>query len=176
MNFKKSLSVLLIPALLVTGGVYNISLPTIDGNAITLANYQGKTIIATEFDAGNPDLKELTFLDSLQQNDTSVEVIAVPAIDFSGRVSLASIKKMRDTLGLKMVITLPSGVKRINRSGQNPLFEWLTNSKENSHFDVDISAPGQIFIINNTGTLYSQLTKDTPKQVVLDAIKQQINQ
>jgi glutathione peroxidase len=176
MNSTSTLFVISWFLVFTQSSIYNIRINTIDGNSISLAAYEGKKIIVTEFDALNPDLAELQYLDSLQSADTSIVLIAVPANDFSGTNSIESLQSLRNSLNLRMIITLPSGVKKVNGDNQNALFKWLTKAGNNDHFDEDVEEPGLIFIISTNGILYSQLKKATPHEVIENSINQQITQ
>jgi hypothetical protein len=49
---------------------------------------------------------------------------------------------------------------------QSPLFNWLTHVGQNTHFDRDVDAEGQLFFINERGILYSIMPKGTTKDQI----------
>jgi glutathione peroxidase len=176
MNFIITLFASIFFSVFLQSSVYDIQINTLDGNTVSMQTYQNKKIIVTEFDAANPDINELQYLDSLQLQDTSIVLIAVPATDFSGTNTVENLKSIRDSINSHLIMTLPSGVKKLNGSNQNALFNWITNLNGNGHFDEDVDEADNIYMISRNGTLYSQLKKETPHQVIEASINQELEQ
>lgn len=165
MNMKLSIiaaSILLMSFYI--SSIYDIKLNSITGKPIDMGMYKGKKILVTPFDAVLPDTKQLKYLDSLQENDKNISIIAVPALDFSESKTLPNLMRLKDSLNLKFVITTPAYVKRSEKQLQ--LFKFLTMEKENGHFNEDVEEPDQLYFIDATGMLYSILKKQTPRSVI----------
>ena len=157
-----------------TRSIYSIKVKPVEGGAnISMSAYANKKILITAINAARPDIKMLQLLDSLQRADTSLRVVAVPAIDFGGEGNDAAIAALKDSLALGFIITRPGNVKKNAGGSQHPLFKWLTDFGENDHFDRDAEATGQYFIINRNGMLYSVLVKDTPTNILRQVISQE---
>lgn len=157
--------------------IYNIEVEPVEGgSAFSLSLFAGKKIVITTISSANPDTVQLRFLDSLQNADTSLKVIAVPSIDLSEPGSDEAIANLKAGLSLSFTITRSAMVKKSAGSDQQPLLKWLTDVNENSHFDIDAEATGQLFIVSSTGILYSVLKSDVPAEVLTKVLNQNVNQ
>lgn len=156
--------------------IYDIQLKDLDNNSITLSSYKGKKILVYSFNANNPNSAQLLYLDSLQKGNNFLSVLAVPATDFSANFSEPSLKGLRDSLSLSFLFTKPALVKKNDKELQSPLMKWLTKVSENTHFDRDVEADEQFFIINEKGTLYGVLGKGVPKQVISKVLNEGVKE
>jgi glutathione peroxidase-family protein len=167
-------SAILLAVFLWAGSVYDINIELVaSGQPVSLSSFAGKKVIITSFSADNPDTVQLRFLDSLQAADTSLQIIAVPAIDSSNTFSDQSIANLQDSLLLNFIITKSASVSKDAGSNQQALFHWLTNAAENGHFDADVTGPGQLFIISRSGILYSVLESNVPVAVLTSVLSQE---
>lgn len=153
---------------------YDIKFETLDGTVIKTSAYQGKKVVIAVVSANVANLALVKYLDSVQKTNNTVQVIAIPTGDFSGDISVQSLKTLKKTISI--VVTSPLKVKKSNGAFQHPLFQWLTQAKENQHFDMDVDAEGQVFVVSAKGTLYSVLSKDTPVDVVGRVISQDVTE
>ena len=165
-----------LPLFFYQSSVYKIQVETIDGTKVNLSSYQGKKIIITEFNAANPEISWLKKLDSLQSSDTSLRVIVVPANDLGGTGNDTKLASLLNSLSLKILMLKSAFVKKSSGINQHPLFKWLTNVNENTHFDVDVESAKQLFIVSKTGTLYGVLTNNTPGNVLPGVLNKSIDQ
>lgn len=174
----KTLYLLLILSIFSTEEPYQFSFSTITGQEQTLTAGAGKKIVIVAFNGLNPDISQLSYLDSLYQSDTTKYFpVAVPALDFDSSFSTADLKTLLiDSLHFSFTITAPMLVKKSNGESQSPLFKWLTNVSGNTHFDRDVEGEGQLFIISENGTLYSILERSTPDSLLTTALAQNIQQ
>ena len=139
--------------------VYPLNLTGLDNSQISMANFKGKKIIITVFDAASPDRSQLLALDSLyQKNKNTLVVIAVPVTDLSAKPVQDSVlkKQVADTMKLSFLVVNASKAQKVNGSTQNPLLAWVTNKDQNLHFDVDINKVGELFILNENGKLFAR--------------------
>jgi glutathione peroxidase len=169
------IGVIFLPFLFLSS-IYDIQVESVNGDTISLSNYTNKKILITVINAAEPDPSQLEALDSLQKNDTSLVVIAVPANEFGGPGSDSAIAAMQDSLGLEILITKSSYVTKGSGDNQVLLFKWLTDVNENSHFDTDVETVGKFFIVSKTGILYSVLSNDVPADILDQVLDQQIDQ
>lgn len=153
---------------------YNIKFESLDGTLIKTSAFQGKKVVVAIISADTSNLSLIRYLDSVQKVNTGIQIIAIPTGDFSGNINVQDLKNIRKKLSI--LIAKPLRVKKSNASLQHPLFNWLTQSKENKHFDMDVDGEGQVFVISAKGTLYSVLPKNTPKTVIGKIINKSFNE
>ncbi len=159
-----------------SSSIYDIQLEKINGTDIQMSEYANRKIIVIPFNAASPDTARLHYLDSLQIADTSLQVIAVPATDFSGESSNAALNSLSSLFSPKLVITKQAAVKKEATVYQQILFKWLTHVNENGHFDLDVTGVDQLFIVSKTGVLYSVLDNDVPNDILSQVLNQTVNQ
>jgi len=152
--------------------IYSINIQKLDGSTVNLGSFSGKKMIIIEFDAGNYDKSQLKLLDSLQKANAGAIVIGVPAKDFGTAPNVQTVKNIATTLNLSLIITQPVFVKRSAGGNQHPLFKWLTNVSENTHFNYDADQPGQIFMVSEKGELYALLYKAVTSNTLKEAASQ----
>ena len=156
--------------------IYNIEVQPINGgSAISLSTFAGKKIMVTIISSLNPDTTTLAFLDSLQQSDTELQVIAVPAADLGAAGNDQDIA-VRNALSTGFIITKSAMVSKSSGTDQMALFKWLTNVSQNRHFDIDANAHGQYFIVSKAGTLYSVLPANVPANILTRTLNEAITQ
>ena len=167
------LFLLLIPF---QSSIYDIQIQTVQNNTFNMSAFANKKILITTINAVNPVNTQLLFLDSIQNQDTSIKVIAVPALDFGGIENNTALSVLSTALGLDFTIVKSSFVKKQAGSNQHPLFKWLTSVNENAHFNNDADAIGQFFIVSKNGTLYSVLPPEVPNERLSQSLNQNIEQ
>jgi glutathione peroxidase-family protein len=143
-----------------TNSFYDIKFEALDGTVVKTSSFEGKMVIIAVVSA-NPDAIQLVrYLDSVQKANKTVQVIAIPTADFKGDVRDEGLRTLK--VNTDILITRPLKVKKNHGAEQHPLFAWLTQAKQNSHFDTDVNNEGQLFFVSGKGTLYSVLQKGTP--------------
>lgn len=147
--------------------VYQLSFDALNNSQgkIAASSFQGKKVLITVFDAGNPDRNLLLSLDTLcRQNKNSLVVIAIPAADYTAAVKNAiSLKKLvTDTLMLSYPVASISKSKKKAGAAQHSLLAWLTNKNQNNHFDADIDKPGEMFVLSEKGKLFARIKEPIP--------------
>lgn len=156
--------------------IYNIQIESVAGNNISMASYSNKKILITTISSVSPSVNQLQFLDSIQNADTSLRIIAVPAKDIDGVGNDMVIASLIDSLDLNIVVTKSAYVKKSAGNNQFPLFKWLTDVNENMHFNTDVESIGQFFIVSKNGILYSVLGNDVPPEIFNQVLSQNIDQ
>jgi glutathione peroxidase-family protein len=155
--------------------IYDITIQTLDGSTVSLNNYNGKRIVILEFDPANYDEMQLRMLDTLEKTNNNIRVIVVSAKDFSVTATNQMVQNIVTNLNLSFTVTQLALVKKSAEAEQQSLFKWLTHVEENSHFDNDADQPGQLYIVNESGTLYTMLQPGTPNSLAKELITQQTN-
>jgi glutathione peroxidase-family protein len=153
-----------------SGSFYDVKFESLDGTVIRTSSYKGKKVVVAVVSANTASVSLVKYLDSVQKANMGVQVIAIPTTDFDGSVSAQDLKSLKKNISI--VVAKPVKVKKANGSFQHPLFLWLTEAKENQHFNMDVEGEGQVFVISAKGTLYSVLPKDTPLAVTGKVINQ----
>ena len=153
--------------------LYDIELIKYNGDKMSMASFRNKKIIIAAFSTSYPDYDYLKYLDYLQGQNSSVRVIAVPAVDFGGEISNARLQTIRDSLPLNIIITKPGYVKKESGARQQGLYKWLTRVEENSHFDADVRTNDQLHVISESGILYAVLQKPVAAEAIDQVLKQQ---
>ena len=175
MKYKILSAILFVTITNWQSSIYDIQVLPVDGsNSISLSSYANKKILIATISAANPDKTKLIWLNSLQQADTSLRIIVVPASDLGGAGNDTSIATLKTSLSLRYVITKSANVKKNAGSNQHSLFKWLTHVSENTHFDKDVESIDQLFIVSKSGTLYSILDRKVSASVLSQALNQEI--
>ena len=157
-------------------GFYNLSFTRLDGTTVNFSSLQGKKLILFGFNAAQPDWNALQSIDSLRLlRPDSIVVIGFPALDFDTAVTVdtAYLGKVHDSLGLQLMLAEPGSVHRSAGQGQLSVFQWLTAMARNGHFNRDVEADGQLFIISSKGTLYGVIEKRCIKTVIKQVLSRE---
>jgi glutathione peroxidase len=152
--------------------IYDINIRTINDDQVNMSAFKNKRILITTIKAKNPDFKHLQYLQSLQNADTALKIIAVPSLDFGGTGEVQELISLKNSMALNYIILKPVFTKKNTGSLQNDLLRWLTNANDNIHFNVDVKGIGQYFIVNKKGQLYSVLEKEVPANVLEEILHQ----
>jgi len=165
--------IILIPAQLIAqSSLYDITIKELQGKNINMADYKGKKIIVAAVSADNLQNGQLAYLDSIQVNNPSVIVIAVPAADYRGANDSLVVDGIKKKQLLHIIITAAEEVKKDKGHKQNRLINWLTALAANTHFDLDVTTDNQLYFISESGALYAVLEKGTPAGLINQLLQQ----
>ena len=139
--------------------LYSISFKDLNNKNVSLSSLNGKKMIVVIADALNPDQKQLRSLDTLCSNNSNVKVVVVPVSDFSTGESTAALSEVLGQLRSQFIIAKVSKGKKGSGEEQQPLLKWLTHKQDNQHMDTDIEESGQMYVINEKGTLYAMMKR-----------------
>lgn len=155
------LSVIICSFSVLEKDIYALHFKSLDKEDISMSSYKGKKILIVEFNAGNPDRRQLRALDTLfRQIKTYLVVVAVPVEDFGTAMPEKSlVKLLRDSLGLGYPVAAVSKAKKNKGTDQHTLLQWLTDKANNKHFDTDVEEDGQMYLVSETGVLYASVKK-----------------
>jgi glutathione peroxidase-family protein len=166
--FLSSVLFVFAPAML--SSIYTINIQNLSNTTISMNNYQGKKIIITVFKPSSPNMSLLRSLDSIANANSNIKLIAVPALDF-GAANTASLNSLAQTLGPGSLVVKPCYVRK-TAANQHALFQWLSNTNSNEHFDRDATDADYVFTVSPSGTLYAVLGDGTTIQTIKTVINQ----
>ncbi|MFL5787735.1 MAG: hypothetical protein ACJ748_06760, partial [Flavisolibacter sp.] len=158
----------------ISGSIYDLEVNALDGTTIKLSDYSGTKLIIYEFNPVQLDTIQLRYLDSIQNSNQSIHVLAVPAIEF-GTVGDSVLQNSIFGLNLSYKFLQPLAVQKSSLNNQSSLFKWITDVNLNSHFDHEVTNPGEFFIISEKGTLYGIINSNTSTDIINDVINQNLN-
>lgn len=149
-------------ALILSIGLYDIQITTIEGGTKTLSTYNNKKILVIELPV-TPTASNTGFLQQLDSLSSSkgdsVVVIGVPANE-EGYTAAAKTTLQgwyRSVLNSRIIITDGMYTKKASGASQHPLFSWLTHKSSNGHFDDETKGVGQKYLIDESGALTAVL-------------------
>jgi glutathione peroxidase len=151
--------------------IYDIRIQTLEGKIISMSAFKGKKIMIAALSPDNMQSGSLDFLDSLQKAHPSITIIAVPALDFGGQQNVEILSSLKTITTQNIIITASAQVKKTAGVQQDHLLYWLTHSSENSHFDAEVVTDDQLYIISESGILYSVMEKGTKPDIIDQALK-----
>jgi glutathione peroxidase len=137
--------------------IYNISIPSIEGQTQSISVHQGKrifiiTLPITQNAANNAMLHSLDSLRNIYQNNTVF--IGVPAIEDGYTPAIKAQLNTWYRTKLNSAIIITDGLyTRKGSALQHQLFQWLTDEQKNGHFDEDVTGVGNKFVVWTDGEL-----------------------
>lgn len=163
--------------IMLNSSIYNLQFQDIDGNTVSMSQYQGKKILLVNIATGSPRVSQLAGLQQLhQQYGDSLVVIGFPSNSFGSESrSNAEIKQFcQANYGVTFLLAAKTEV-----AGQqaHPIFNWLANVSENGVIGVPAQKNFQKFLISKNGTLvayYVPVVEPTDTSVT-EAITSQFN-
>jgi glutathione peroxidase-family protein len=145
--------------------VYQYSANAADGNEISLQRFKGQKMVLVILSPNPADSMHTNLLAFAKRHADSVKIIGLTA-SVGGKEPTHFDKIKAIYTGSPVILLSPSVLGKAQPTEQTPLLQWLTNSKLNHHFDKDAVEPETRFFIDETGRLYSVLSKhagwDTP--------------
>ncbi|THU30763.1 hypothetical protein FAM09_29630 [Niastella caeni] len=151
---------------------YSLSFKDSQNNSVSLQSFSGKKIVIAVFDAAHPNEEFLKKLDTLYRNNSStLQVIAVPLLDFGKAISNDRLTALYNRLQLVFIISQPGNGKKVSGGEQQSILQWVTNKSANKHFDNDVEEPGQLFVIDETGNLFAVMkSKVSPTSAAMTRV------
>jgi glutathione peroxidase-family protein len=143
-------------------GVYDFSVPKIEGGSYELGNSQGKKIMIITLPIQQNAISDsmLYCLDTLAASHSlTLTVIAVPSYEDGYTIAQKEQLKTwyRSKLGNNIIVTEGLYTRKTSGSQQYPLFQWLTHSGQNDVFDIDVIGPNHKFFVKENGELFGVL-------------------
>lgn len=140
--------------------IYELSFENTAGETINMVSYKGKKIIVTVCRTDTPNQTFLTGLKELSiKNQRKLEVILIPVSGLGETQPNPKLDSLLlDSLRLPFIVSRISAGKKTDGVAQHPLLKWLTDKSENGHFDNDLQNENRLFVINENGKLYADLS------------------
>lgn len=158
----------------IDNGFYQLKFESLDGSTINTSSFKGKKVLIAVISSDAKAKSQVQFLDSVQETNSAIQVIIVPTDEFGADVRKNSLKSTIHSRNL--LVAAPLKIKSKTTSFQHPLFEWLTQSKKNMHFDNEVGSEGQVYLVSAQGTLYAVLPGHVPREVINKVINQPFNE
>ena len=152
--------------------LYSLQIQTIDGKTISLASFKGKKIVISVASPENLHSQKLNFLDSVQVANPHVVVIVIPAEDFSGNSIAGLLATIKNSASPRLVVMASAKVKKNKKAEQHALMKWLTDTTRNKHFNAEVRTDDQLYIVSESGILYSVLEKGVSLNTLNGILKQ----
>lgn len=143
----------LLMACLFTTSIYTLQFQDVDGNTVSMNQYQGKKILIVNIATNSSKVDQLTALQQLhQQYGDSVVVIGFPTNSFGDESrSNADIKQFcQSNYGVNFLLAAKNPV---SGAQVQSVYNWLTHSSENGVMGDTVLNNFQKFLINKDGAL-----------------------
>jgi hypothetical protein len=145
--------------------LYQYTALTSDGNGLAMQQFKGQKLVLVTLSPDPADSMHLQLIAFAKRHGDSIKIIGLTA--WVEGEDPPHFEKIRTIYADGRVILLkPAGLSKLSATEQPPLIQWLTNSRFNHHFDKDAVEPETRFFIDESGRLYSVLSKhagwDTP--------------
>lgn len=165
----------MLPCIRLTAqSVYSLAFNDIDGKTSSLQPYAGKKILVIVLSGITPDSIASQVRAFKSHYGSSVQVIGVLSAE-DGVTEADKVRLRQSFSGIDIVLT---GILRTHKGNQQSLLlQWLTNRKENTHFDRDVTGSGQKFFISENGKLYAVIgpEKRLDAPIIAKIVKANVN-
>lgn len=147
-----------------TGGFYNFSVKTLEGNDFDLSSLKGKKVMVVNVASKcgfTPQYKDLEEL--YEKYSGELVILGFPANNFANQEP-GTAEEIRQFCSQNYGVTFPI-MEKISVKGNNihPLYKWLTTKAENGVLDSDVKWNFQKYLIDENGKLVDVLySKDKP--------------
>ena len=160
--------------------VYSYKLKTIDGDPITLAQYQGKVLLLVNVASACGYTPQYTALESIYEKykDRGLVVVGIPANNFANQES-GTDAEIKTFCNRKYHVTFPI-MSKVSVLGpdKTPLYQYLTDKSVNPAIGGDIQWNFTKFLIARNGNPLTRFepatTPDSPE--VITAIELALKQ
>lgn len=159
---------------LIAQSIYTCGFSDIGGKSVSLQPYAGKKVLLIIVSPANADTLAAEIHKFQQQYSSAVQVIGI--LSAEDGVREADIPHVRQSFsGTDITLT---GIQHTHKgSNQSSLLQWLTNRKQNGHFDRDVTSPGQKFFVSENGKLYAVIgpEKHLDAPLIAKIVKANVN-
>ncbi|MDN3657816.1 hypothetical protein QWZ08_19345 [Ferruginibacter paludis] len=140
-------------------GLFDIHVVKMDNTDISIGDLQGKKIMIAILPVTNTKsdiafLKKIDMISKLYVD--KITVIGVPAYEYGYDEN--RITDLQDfyngIIGKNVIITKGMYTNKTSADKQHPLFSWLTDVNQNTHFDQEVKGVGEAYFISAEGELY----------------------
>jgi glutathione peroxidase len=133
--------------------IYQFSINDLSNNAINFSDFAGKKILIVNTASNSKYASQYNDLETLfQQYKDSLIVIAIPSNSFGNEP--ASDTAIGNFVNRTYSIHYLLAAKiQVNGTGQDPLYNWLTDISQNNMFGSPVKGDFQKFLIDEHGLL-----------------------
>jgi glutathione peroxidase-family protein len=160
MCMKRSLIILFITGCIAITchgqSIYSISFSGIDGNTISLNNYQGKRVLVLLAPMASSDSSRLEEIRRFQIGNPvdSVLLIGVMSVEDGYTAgNKEAIKSLYQSRNINIILTEGMQTKKEAGNNQSALMRFLTHKSENGKFETESRGIYQKYFINRSGKL-----------------------
>lgn len=154
--------------------IYDLNVETGNKGQVSLHHFRGQKIVIAAVKVDLLGKKgAVEFWDSLK---TAYPKIAFFLIAGSDKDSLtqdsAAVENVKNRPGRKVFV---SEVRRLNKKygkAQDAVMQWLTDVNKNERSDTEVDSDLQIYVISESGVLYSILQLQTPAKILKQVLEQ----
>jgi glutathione peroxidase-family protein len=138
---------------------YDYNITTLDTVSHSLSEFAGKKVMIAILPAtkNEDDSLYLVRLDSIYHvySDRLI-IIGVSSYEdgYTDDTTINSSQWYKSILDSEIVVTEGMYTHKFSDTLQTPLFNWLTHSQQNNHYDDEVEGAGETFFINEKGELY----------------------
>lgn len=158
--------------------VHDFTMTDIDGNKVSLADYEGKTLLIVNVASRcglTPQYEDLQALYE-KYKDQGLVILGFPANNFMGQEpgTDAEIKAFCNN---KFDVSFPMFSKiSVKGKDQDPLYQYLTQKEENGVIQAPVKWNFQKFLIDKQGKVVTSFSPRTKvnEQEVIEAIEAQL--
>lgn len=155
-------------------GIYGQALKDVNGKDIALQHYAGKKILFIVLSPKTADSLSREIRAFKKQYGNTVHVIGV--LSAEDGVTEATKPGLLRSLSINDIEL--TGIQHTRKGiGQSPVLQWLTNRKQNGHFDREVTSPGQKFFVSENGKLYAVIgpEKHLDAPIIAKIVKTTVN-
>jgi glutathione peroxidase-family protein len=154
--------------------IYDLNVQTAYGGELSLNYYREQKIAIASVSVDMLRRKgPLEFWDSLKTAYPKVVFIMIPASDMDTLTNDSiAMEEIKSNASKKFVLSGAEKVKKDKGEEQNPVMQWLTDAKKNQRSNMEVESEFQIYVVSESGILYSVLTKGTPLWVLKSVLEQ----
>lgn len=151
---------------------YDVEVNTLDNLTSSLKSYTGKKILIA---TGSPDYLQkegIRFLDSLHATNLSLNIILIPVQDSASENTKEDIDLIRSNFSKNALVTAVAYVADGKSQKQNRLIKYLTDVKENTHFNQELNTDFNVYLVDESGVLYGVLDKSASAKTLNELLTQ----
>ncbi|MFW6157545.1 MAG: glutathione peroxidase [Balneolaceae bacterium] len=161
-----------------TVSIYDFEVNDIDGNAVSMSDFKGKTILIVNTASECGFTPQYEGLQSLyeQHKDDGLVVLGFPANNFGGQEP-GTEEEIKEFCSVNYDVTFPM-FSKVSVKGEDihPFFDFLTTQK-NPDFTGEIKWNFEKFLIDKNGILVRRFRSDVKPESdeILNAIQSSLN-
>lgn len=144
--------------------IYSIGFNDIDGNNISIAQYQNKKVLFLIAPISTTDSLLIDGIISFKDHfGDSIQLVGIMSVeDGYSSANRQSIKELYQSRGINILLTEGMYTRKSSGAGQSALLQWLTDKEDNKRFNTDASGIGHKFFVSRMGKLLGSVSAQVP--------------